>query len=121
MHELSIALSVLEVAEEKCASLAPVGGDGKLSVAAIHMKIGPLAGVVKDALLSAFELAREGSPFPECALIIEDVPLVARCPTCQADRPIHSPQEMLCPACGTACPEIVSGTEMEITALEVCE
>jgi hydrogenase nickel incorporation protein HypA/HybF len=82
---------------------------------------GPLAGVVKDALLSAFELAREGSPFPECELIIEDVPLVARCPKCQTNRAIDSPQEMLRPVCGTACPDIVSGTEMEVTALEVCE
>jgi hydrogenase nickel incorporation protein HypA/HybF len=121
MHELSIALSVLEVAEEKCASLAPVGGDGKLAVAAIHLKLGPLAGVVKDALLSAFEVAREGSPFPDCELIIEDVPLVARCPKCLTNRPIHSPQERLCPVCGAPCLEIVSGTEMEVTALEVCE
>jgi hydrogenase nickel incorporation protein HypA/HybF len=55
MHELSIALSILDVATEEAARRS-----GR--VLAVHLKLGPLAGVVKEALLSAYDLAREGTP-----------------------------------------------------------
>ncbi len=54
MHELSIALSILDIAEEEA-------GDRVGRVAAVHLKLGPLSGVVKEALLSAYDLAREGT------------------------------------------------------------
>ena len=36
---------------------------GNAQVEAIHLRLGPLSGVVKEALLSAYELAREATPF----------------------------------------------------------
>ena len=69
MHELSIALSIVEVAEE-------AGRNQGGRVAAVHMKLGRLSGVVKEALLSAFELAREGTELAQSELVIEEVPLV---------------------------------------------
>jgi hydrogenase nickel incorporation protein HypA/HybF len=113
MHELSIALGILEVAGEE----AERHGGGR--VAAIHLKLGPLSGVVKEALLSAYELAREGSPFALTDLLVQDVPIVVHCPACAADRPVVSIQEMCCALCGTPAPEVVSGRELEITALEL--
>ena len=48
MHELSIALSLLDqVAEE-------AERRGGVQVHAIHLRLGPLSGVVKEALLSAY-------------------------------------------------------------------
>jgi hydrogenase nickel incorporation protein HypA/HybF len=44
MHELSIAMSIVEMAEEE-AHLRNV------RVSAVHLKLGMLSGVVKDALL----------------------------------------------------------------------
>ena len=58
MHELSIALSIVDMAAEEAERQ---GG----RVVAVHLKLGPLSGVVKAALLSAYELAREGSPLPD--------------------------------------------------------
>ena len=55
MHELSIAMSILDLAGEE------VERQGGGRVVAIHLRLGPLAGVVKTALCSAFELAREAS------------------------------------------------------------
>src|SRR5262245_6371833 len=113
MHELSIALSMLDVAAEEAERR------GCARVAAIHLKLGPLSGVVHEALRSAFELAREGCPWPGVELRIGEVPGVAFCPPCTAERTIVSIQEMCCPACGTPTPEIVRGRELEIVALEV--
>jgi hydrogenase nickel incorporation protein HypA/HybF len=112
VHELSIALNILDVAGEH----ALRSGD---RVAVIHLRLGPLSGVVKEALLSAYELAREGSALAAAELVIEDVPLVGYCTACAAPRTLLSPQELCCPTCGTVTPEILSGRELEVRALEV--
>jgi hydrogenase nickel incorporation protein HypA/HybF len=114
MHELSIALSVLEVVEEEAERRG-------VSVSAVRLKLGPLAGVIKDALLSAFDLAREGTPLEHCMLVIEEVPIIAFCPQCQMNRTIESAQHICCGICGTPTPQILSGRELEVTAMEIGE
>lgn len=113
MHELSIALSIVDVAAEE----AERQGGGR--VVAVHLKLGPLSGVVKQALVSAFELAREGSPLPDCELVVEEAPVVAYCPACAAERTLASVQQMTCPDCGTPTPQVVRGRELEVVALEI--
>lgn len=113
MHELSIALSLIEVAAEEAQRR------GAARVGALHLKLGPLSGVVRAALESAFELAREGSPLPDAELVIEPVPLVAYCSACAAQQPLASPADLRCPICGEPTPEIVTGRELELTAMEI--
>jgi hydrogenase nickel incorporation protein HypA/HybF len=113
MHELSIAMSILDTAAEEAAR------QGDVRVMAIHMRLGPLSGVVKEALLSAYELAREGTPLASAELVIEPIPLVAYCPACAADHTLSTPQELLCPECGTVTSHVVRGRELEMCALEV--
>ena len=92
MHELSIALSILDLVSEEA-----VRQGGR--VAAVHLKLGPLSGVVKEALVSAYDLAREGTSLAQAELVVEDVPLVAYCPACAAERTLPA-QELCCPICG---------------------
>jgi len=66
MHELSIALNIVEIAEEE---LTRHGGE---RVRAIHLQLGPLAGVAREALLFSFGLACEGTPVEGSRLCIED-------------------------------------------------
>jgi hydrogenase nickel incorporation protein HypA/HybF len=115
MHELSIALNILDMAAEEAERQG--GGD----VVAIHLRLGPLSGVVKDALLSAYDLARETSSLPRAALVVEEVPLVAYCPTCAAERSPASAWEMICPTCSAPMPQIVRGRELELVALEIAQ
>jgi hydrogenase nickel incorporation protein HypA/HybF len=112
MHELSIALAVLDVAAEEAGRR---GG----RVAAVHLKLGPLSGVVKEALVSAYDLAREGTPLAGAELVIEEAPLVAWCPACAANRNPASVFEMSCPVCGAPTPDVVGGRELEVVALEI--
>ncbi len=113
MHELSIALSILDVAAEE----AERQGGG--CVTAIHLRLGPLSGVVGDALRSAYELARPTSSLPSAELVIEEVAPAAYCPRCAAERSLASPIELCCAACGTPTPDIVRGRELEVIALEI--
>jgi|ERR1700722_19419931 len=115
MHELSIALSILDAVEEQSRQR------GGARITAVHLKVGPLSGVVPEALVSAFEMAREESDFGECRLEIDQTPVIIRCPGCQADRPVESIQQMSCSVCGTATADVVSGRELEVCAMEICE
>ncbi len=113
MHELSIAISVLDLASEELAR------QGDARAAAIHLRLGPLAGVVREALLSAFEVAREDYGMPGCQLIIEDVPLVAFCSVCEVKQTIPSVQWLCCPVCGTPTPDVITGRELDMVSMEV--
>jgi len=113
MHELSIAMSIVEMAEEESES------HGGVRVTAVHLKLGPLSGVVQLALENAFSLAREGTILENATLIVERVPIVARCPKCAADRTLPSMQSFICPVCQTPLSEISHGRELEVVALEI--
>jgi hydrogenase nickel incorporation protein HypA/HybF len=112
MHELSIAMSILDFAEEE----AERRGGG---IQAIHIKVGALSGVVKQALLSAYDLARENTPFTTCDLVVEETPIVIHCRDCDADRPVASVQAMRCPECGESAFEIIQGRELQVVGLEL--
>lgn len=113
MHELSIALSLVDAAAEEAERHAGT------RVRAVHLKVGPLSGVVTSALLSAYELAREGSPLAAARLVVQDTPVTTDCPGCAAVRPVISPQDLRCAVCGHAAGRLVSGRELEVTALEL--
>ena len=115
MHELSVAMSILDVAQEE------VDRRGSPRVEAIHIRLGPLAGVVKEALLSAYELACEQTPFERSRLMIEEAPIVVFCSKCQSERPVHSMQWLCCAVCDAPATEILHGRELELVALEISE
>jgi hydrogenase nickel incorporation protein HypA/HybF len=112
MHELSIALSLVDLAQEEAERH---GG----RVCAVHLRLGTMAGVVKEALLSSYEMASADTPLAGSRLVIEDVPVIVFCPSCDALRPIHSVQLFSCSECGTATPDIRQGKELELVAMEI--
>jgi hydrogenase nickel incorporation protein HypA/HybF len=111
VHELSIALSIVEGAGEEIARR----GLGK--VCAVHLRLGPLSGVVKEALLFSYELACAGTPLEGSDLIVEEVPIRLDCALCGKESDAVSPQRLECAKCG-APGRVVSGTELELFALE---
>lgn len=113
MHELSIAMSIVEMAQEEAVER------GGVQVSAVHLELGALSGVVKEALLSAYEMACEDTPLRGSRLVIEEMPVVVFCARCQARRALSSVQLFCCAECGTPTPEIVQGKELEVVALEI--
>jgi hydrogenase nickel incorporation protein HypA/HybF len=112
MHELSIAMSIVELAEEEAEQRG-------VSVVAVHLKLGPLSGVVKSALVSAYEMACEQTVLEGSQLIIEEVPIRVYCPKCEASRTLTSIQRFSCPECRSPVSEVLQGRELQVTALEV--
>ena len=115
MHELSIAMSIVELAEEESQRR------GGVHVTAVHLRLGLLAGVVKDALLFSYEIAREGTHVSDSQLIIDEIPGLIFCRTCDAPRPVTPPNWYLCSECGSPALEIVQGKELEVVSLEIEE
>src|SRR5499425_2087255 len=113
MHELSIALSIIEGATEEAQR------HGRVKVNAVHLKLGPLSSVAKDALLFSYELACEGTILEGSRLVIEEVPATVFCPSCEIERALMSIQRMCCPVCGALTPQVAQGKEIELVALEV--
>jgi hydrogenase nickel incorporation protein HypA/HybF len=115
MHELSIALNLVEIAEA-AAREADVS-----HVEAVHLELGVFSGVVPDALLLAYELATEDSLLKGSQLVIEELPLRVFCPSCKAEREIENLQLLECPDCGTPCGEIIQGKEIKLSFLEISD
>lgn len=112
MHELSIAVSLIEMAAEEAERLG-------VRVEALHLRLGALSGVVREALLFSFDLAAEGTAIAGARLEIEDVPVVVYCPACSQERPLPGLQSFCCPVCGAPTPDVVRGRELELATLEV--
>jgi hydrogenase nickel incorporation protein HypA/HybF len=115
VHELSIALSLVDVACEKAEAL------GNVRVEAVAVRVGPLAGIVPAALSFCFDAATRGTAIEGARLEIEEVSVIVRCPRCVEERQLTSVQHLRCPTCGEWTPDIVHGRELELTALEVVD
>ncbi len=114
MHELSIAMSIVDSALEESRRLG-------VQVTAVHLKLGALSGVAKDALLFSYEMACQDTPLQGSRLIVEDVPVAVFCPSCQKRQILESVQSFACPECGGPTRDILQGKELQIFALEVPE
>ncbi len=113
MHELSIAMSMIEMASEEAARR------GGARINALHLKLGPLSGVVKEALLFSWEVACEGTPLAGSRLVIDETSVTVYCSNCRAERTLVSIQRFFCPDCDAPTPEVIKGRELEVVALEI--
>jgi hydrogenase nickel incorporation protein HypA/HybF len=113
MHELSIAMSMIDQIIEEAESR------GGLKVEVVHLKLGIFSGVYKDALEFAYGISCEGTPLEGSRLAIETIPLLIHCPVCAKDLAPPSVYQLCCPECQTPAHEIVSGREIEVASLEV--
>ncbi len=108
MHELAIAESVVSSVR---------GRTGDRPVSVVRLRVGPLAGVVPDALSFCFDLAAAGTPLEGAVLEILEEPARAHCRSCEADFSLADAL-LLC-ECGSADVALLSGRELSVTSVEV--
>lgn len=112
MHELSIAMSIVDMAQEEAERRS-------VQVDAVHLELGALSGVVKEALLFSYEVACNGTLLEGSRLVVKEVPIEVYCPACKMPKTLVSMQWFCCPDCGTQTCEVIHGKELVITALEI--
>jgi hydrogenase nickel incorporation protein HypA/HybF len=113
MHELSIALSIVDGALEE------LKRHGASEAGAVHLRVGRLSGVDKDALLFSYGIACQDTALATSHLVIEDVDVAILCPVCGDERPTQSWPMLTCASCGASAEQIVHGQELEMIAMEV--
>ncbi|WP_406423622.1 hydrogenase maturation nickel metallochaperone HypA [Streptomyces sp. NBC_00873] len=111
MHEMSIAMAVVDQVEEA----AQAGGAA--SVGSVRLQVGELAGVVSDALSFCFGLACAGTVLEGAELVVEPVAARARCEPCTDEWAVGMPPRLCCPACGEPTAELLSGRELQIVSV----
>ncbi len=112
MHELSIAMSIVELAGEEARKA------GAATITKVEVEIGTLAGVESDALLFAWDAATEGSMAAKAPLIIHSVEAQAHCLECGMDFQA-SHFYVQCPHCESFRYQITRGKELRISSLMV--
>ncbi len=112
MHELSIAMGIVDAALDEAQRR-------NVHVSAVHLRLGALSGVVKEALLFSYEVACQDTALQGSRLIVEEVPATVFCPKCQQQHVLPSIQSFTCPQCGAPTMDIRHGKELEVFALEV--
>ncbi|MCF8237636.1 MAG: hydrogenase maturation nickel metallochaperone HypA [Saprospiraceae bacterium] len=112
MHELSIAMSIVDIAREA------VEKAGAQAVEHIELEIGQLAGIELQALEFAWSEAVRGSVLAHATKSINHISGEARCMECNTAFPIQAAYDR-CPSCTSLFIEVVHGKELRVHALTV--
>lgn len=112
MHELSIAQNILDLVKENI----PEGDDVK--VKNVNLILGEISGVIPESLEFCFEVITKGTPLEGVMLKIERIPVTARCNKCVLEFKVEN-LFFLCPECGSSDVKILTGTEMQVSEIEI--
>jgi hydrogenase nickel incorporation protein HypA/HybF len=113
MHELSVAHAVVSTVVDALPS-------PETRVTQVRLRIGELSGIVPQALEFAYDVAAEGTPLADAALVIERSPVVIDCPACGAQQ-LPSAKDFHCPTCGILCGNVIGGKELDIIDITLDE
>ena len=113
MHEVSIALSLLGIAERYCEK------EGYKGIESIGVKIGKASGVMSEALLFAFDAVNIGTIAEKAHLIIDEIPISGFCNTCNNNFTVEEEYDLCCPRCGDTLFRLERGRELDIYEMEV--
>ena len=114
MHELSIAQSIFDIVH----SAVPAGQTGE--VRSVRVRVGRHSGVVADSLDFCFGVLVADTPLHNAKLLIEAVPTVVECRECRQSFSLED-LALFCPSCGGTDVALVSGTELQVTEVELLD
>ena len=113
MHEASIAISLLDIAEQYCKK------EGYKGIESIVVKIGKDSGVMPEALLFAFDAVKLGTLAQNAHLTIKEIPVSGFCSSCKNSFTVEEAFILCCPKCGDTSFRLDSGRELDIVELDV--
>jgi hydrogenase nickel incorporation protein HypA/HybF len=112
MHELSIALSIIELVEEEARKASAS------VITKVEVEIGTMAGVENDALLFAWDSAKLDTMASLAPLEIHSIQAEAHCLECGHDFPAEH-FFVQCPKCNSYHYQITRGKELRVSSLLV--
>ena len=112
MHEFSIAMNIVEIAEAEARKATAT------EVKELVLDIGTLSGVEFDALDTALEMAVKNTILGQTKIIVNKIDARAKCSECSSTFVITQVFDP-CPHCGSLYHELLFGQELQIRALVV--
>jgi len=112
MHELSIAMSIVDIAESETQKA------GATKVDLIMLEIGDLAGIEMSAFNFVWPSAIEGSVLEHAKMTIKTIKGKATCDECNHTFGLQNLYDV-CPECNSYFKEVIEGQELRVKALEV--
>jgi len=112
MHELSLAMSMIELAEKEMKL------SGSSSIISVNMLIGKLSGVEPESLEFMIGLAKKNTVLDQSVINFELVDGRGRCRSCYHDFLIETSLPV-CPECHGIAVDITAGNELRIVSMEV--
>lgn len=112
MHELSIAMGIVDIAEKEAKKI------NASAIEAIELEIGELSGVEIDALNFVWESAVNGSVLENATKKIDIIKGKAKCLDCNSTFDIKNIYDA-CPKCNSYLKGIIQGKELKIKTLEI--
>ncbi len=113
MHELSIVHGIIETVSESAEAAKAK------KITAVYLRVGALAGVVKDALLFSYDLATQDTILEGSKLLVEELPVLIFCAVCGKNVELPGAQSFRCPTCHTPSAAIQQGRELEVHSIEI--
>lgn len=109
MHELSVAMSIVELVEERAQA------EKGERVTSVELEIGAMAGIVREALEFAWEPATNKTMLEGSELKISWIETESKCLDCNH---LYHPDSSFdpCPKCGSYRSEILKGRELRVSA-----
>ncbi|MCG8619846.1 MAG: hydrogenase maturation nickel metallochaperone HypA [Desulfobacterales bacterium] len=115
MHEMGIAEQLVKIA------LDAIPEDiENPRVEILNLRIGKLASVVEHSLTFCLEIVTKDTPLEDVKLVIEEVPIMIRCRSCNREWEADTPM-FKCPDCKDAEVTLISGREIEISSMELAD
>lgn len=112
MHELSIALSIVGLAEEQ----ARTHHAGEIEE--LELEIGRLAGVELQTLMFALESSVKGTMLEKARIVRHDIPGEGQCGDCGHVFRMNALFEP-CPRCGSCLIRILKGRELKVKSIVI--
>ena len=112
MHEMSIALNIINIAEEE---LHKSGGE---KIIGINISVGKLSGVIIESLQFALKASMVAGPLSDAQVEIDEIPAKMRCHNCNHEFEADD-FYTTCPNCDAFKHEIISGKELLINSLTI--
>ena len=108
-------MQIIEIAT----SAIPVDATN-VRVERVNLKIGKLSAVVPASLRFCFDIAIKDTPLSGAELVIEEIPVTARCNGCENEWTITA-AVFSCPRCDKGDINILSGQELNIESIEIAD
>ena len=113
MHEVSIALSLLDIVGKKCREA------GYHSIDSVKVRVGKASGILPDAFSFAFDVAKKDTLARDAKFMIEWIPLGGLCNGCGHEFEMDDRYILECPKCASPSFKINKGYELEVVEMEV--